>query len=97
MSVMNLHHTDAPPGAVFRRCSVIAIAPRSGRGLQRLPFRQAAQGNRFDYRPRNTGAGNNCASCHNGSRAFSGNIDEHEDVNNCHTGSGFDMLPGGPF
>ena len=45
-----------------------------------------------------SGAGNNCASCHNGSRAFSGN-----DLNNmttckrCHTGSGFNMLPGSPF
>ena len=40
---------------------------------------------------------NNCASCHNGSRAFSG-----DDMLNmasclkCHPGTSFDMLPGGP-
>jgi len=40
---------------------------------------------------------NNCATCHNGSRAFSG-----DDMMNmasclrCHAGSSFNMLPGGP-
>jgi c(7)-type cytochrome triheme protein len=44
------------------------------------------------------GAANSCATCHNGSRAFSGN----DPLNfaacaRCHKGSGFDMLPGSPF
>ena len=45
----------------------------------------------------NCGTSNNCATCHNGSRAFSG-----DDVVNmasclrCHTGTTYNMLPGGP-
>jgi c(7)-type cytochrome triheme protein len=40
------------------------------------------------------GAGNNCASCHNGSRAFSGNDPMNfASCARCHKGSGFDMLP----
>lgn len=45
-----------------------------------------------------TGAGNNCASCHNGSRAFGGNdVTNMTTCRRCHSGSGFDMLPGSPF
>ena len=45
-----------------------------------------------------SGAGNNCASCHNGSRAFGGNdVTNMSTCKRCHTGSGFDMLPGSPF
>lgn len=45
-----------------------------------------------------TGAGNNCASCHNGSRAFGGNgANDFANCARCHKGSGFDMLPGSPF
>lgn len=45
----------------------------------------------------NCGSVNNCATCHNGSTAFSG-----DDILNmasclrCHTGTSFNMLPGGP-
>lgn len=42
--------------------------------------------------------GNNCASCHNGSRAFGGNDPTNMTTcGRCHSGSGFDMLPGSPF
>jgi c(7)-type cytochrome triheme protein len=42
--------------------------------------------------------GNNCASCHNGSRAFGGNDPTNmSSCRRCHSGSGFDMLPGSPF
>jgi hypothetical protein len=45
-----------------------------------------------------TGPGNNCASCHNGSRAFGGNdVTNMTTCKRCHTGSGFNMLPGSPF
>jgi c(7)-type cytochrome triheme protein len=45
-----------------------------------------------------TGAGNNCATCHNGSRAFGGNdVTNMTTCRRCHSGSGFDMLPGSPF
>jgi c(7)-type cytochrome triheme protein len=41
-----------------------------------------------------TGGGNNCASCHNGSRAFGGNDPTNMTTcGRCHTGSGFNMLP----
>jgi c(7)-type cytochrome triheme protein len=41
-----------------------------------------------------TGAGNNCASCHNGSRAFGGNDPTNMTTcRRCHSGSGFNMLP----
>lgn len=41
-----------------------------------------------------TGPGNNCASCHNGSRAFGGNDPTNmQTCGRCHTGSGFNMLP----
>lgn len=41
-----------------------------------------------------TGPGNNCASCHNGSRAFGGNdVTNMATCGRCHTGSGFNMLP----
>lgn len=42
------------------------------------------------------GPGNNCASCHNGSRAFGGNGADFSSCSRCHKGSGFDMLPGSP-
>jgi hypothetical protein len=39
---------------------------------------------------------NNCLMCHNGSRAFGGNgANDFANCARCHTGSGFDMLPGG--
>jgi c(7)-type cytochrome triheme protein len=42
-----------------------------------------------------TGPGNNCADCHNGSRAFGGNgPNDFANCRRCHTGSGFDSLPG---
>ncbi len=45
-----------------------------------------------------TRPGNNCASCHNGSRAFTGNDPTNMTTcARCHTGSGFNMLPGSPF
>lgn len=38
---------------------------------------------------------NSCATCHNGSRAFSGNDPMNfSSCARCHKGSGFDMLPG---
>jgi c(7)-type cytochrome triheme protein len=38
--------------------------------------------------------GNNCYSCHNGSRAFGGNgLNDFANCRRCHRGSGFDMLP----
>jgi hypothetical protein len=41
-----------------------------------------------------TAPGNNCASCHNGSRAFGGNDPTNmQTCARCHTGSGFNMLP----
>jgi len=41
-----------------------------------------------------TGPGNNCASCHNGSRAFGGNDPTNMTTcGRCHSGSGFNMLP----
>lgn len=44
-----------------------------------------------------TGPGNNCASCHNGSRAFTGNdVTNMSSCRRCHSGSGFNMLPGSP-
>jgi len=44
------------------------------------------------------GAGNNCATCHNGTRAFGGNgANDFANCARCHKGSGFDMLPGSPF
>jgi c(7)-type cytochrome triheme protein len=44
-----------------------------------------------------TRAGNNCASCHNGSRAFTGNDPTNTATcRRCHSGSGFNMLPGSP-
>ncbi len=40
-------------------------------------------------------APNSCATCHNGSRAFSGNDPMNfSSCARCHKGSGFDMLPG---
>lgn len=40
---------------------------------------------------------NNCASCHNGTRAFDGNNPlQFVNCQRCHKGSGFDMLPGSP-
>ncbi len=40
-------------------------------------------------------AGNNCANCHNGLRAFGGNgANDFANCARCHKGSGFDMLPG---
>lgn len=43
-------------------------------------------------------APNSCADCHNGSRAFSGNDPMNfASCGRCHTGSGFDVLPGSPF
>ena len=40
------------------------------------------------------GPGNNCASCHNGSRAFGGNDPTNMTTcARCHSGSGFNMLP----
>ena len=45
-----------------------------------------------------SGPGNNCASCHNGRRAFGGNDPTNmATCGRCHTGSGFNMLPGSPF
>jgi c(7)-type cytochrome triheme protein len=45
-----------------------------------------------------SGPGNNCASCHNGVRAFGGNDPTNMTTcGRCHTGSGFNMLPGSPF
>lgn len=45
----------------------------------------------------NVPAANNCAMCHNGSRAFSGNDPLNmASCARCHKGSGFDMLPGAP-
>jgi c(7)-type cytochrome triheme protein len=45
-----------------------------------------------------TRPGNNCAACHNGSRAFTGNDPTNmSSCGRCHTGSGFNMLPGSPF
>jgi c(7)-type cytochrome triheme protein len=46
----------------------------------------------------NCGTVNNCATCHNGSRAFSGNGGgfDFSSCERCHTGSGFNLLPGGP-
>ena len=45
----------------------------------------------------NCGSVNNCNSCHNGSRAFSGNdFLNIASCARCHTGSGFNMIPGGP-
>jgi len=45
-----------------------------------------------------TGQGNSCASCHNGSRAFGGNdVTNMTTCKRCHSGSGFNMLPGSPF
>ncbi|MEO7660000.1 MAG: cytochrome c3 family protein [Pyrinomonadaceae bacterium] len=45
----------------------------------------------------NCGSVNNCNTCHDGSRAFSGNdfLNMGSCVR-CHSGSGFDMIPGGP-
>lgn len=44
------------------------------------------------------GAANSCATCHNGSRAFSGNDPlNFAACSRCHKGSGFNMLPGSPF
>lgn len=41
-----------------------------------------------------SGAGNNCATCHNGSRAFGGNgANDFANCARCHKGSGFNMLP----
>ena len=41
-----------------------------------------------------TGPGNNCASCHNGARAFGGNDPTNMTTcRRCHSGSGFNMLP----
>ena len=41
--------------------------------------------------------GNNCAACHNGSRAFDGNNPlQFNNCQRCHRGAGFDMLPGSP-
>lgn len=41
------------------------------------------------------GPGNNCADCHNGSRAFGGNgANDFANCARCHSGSGFNMLPG---
>ncbi|MEO6654581.1 MAG: cytochrome c3 family protein [Pyrinomonadaceae bacterium] len=43
------------------------------------------------------GPGNNCATCHNGSRSFGGNgPNDFANCARCHKGSGFDMLPGSP-
>jgi c(7)-type cytochrome triheme protein len=48
-------------------------------------------------REHNVAAANNCAMCHNGSRAFSGNDPLNmSSCVRCHKGSGFDMLPGSP-
>lgn len=45
----------------------------------------------------NCGSVNNCNTCHNGSRAFSGNdFMNIASCARCHSGSGFDMIPGGP-
>ncbi len=45
----------------------------------------------------NCGSVNNCNTCHNGSRAFSGNdFMNMASCARCHSGSGFDMIPGGP-
>lgn len=45
----------------------------------------------------NCGSVNNCNTCHNGSRAFSGNdFLNMASCARCHRGSGFDMIPGGP-
>lgn len=45
----------------------------------------------------NVNPSNNCAMCHNGSRAFNGNdIINMSSCTRCHSGSGFDMLPGSP-
>lgn len=44
-----------------------------------------------------SGAGNNCATCHNGSRSFGGNgPNDFANCTKCHRGAGFDMLPGSP-
>ena len=62
--------------------------------------RAAQQGNQVSNiaAQEHTGAGNNCASCHNGSRVFGGNDPTNMTTcKRCHTGSGFDMLPGSPF
>ncbi|CAN5467257.1 hypothetical protein BH10ACI2_BH10ACI2_03040 [soil metagenome] len=41
------------------------------------------------------GAGNNCATCHNGSRSFGGNgPNDFANCAKCHRGAGFNMLPG---
>ncbi len=56
---------------------------------------QGRQVTNIEANQHNCGSVNNCATCHNGSRAFSG-----DDVLNmasclrCHTGSGFSLLPG---
>ncbi|MFZ1701394.1 MAG: cytochrome c3 family protein [Pyrinomonadaceae bacterium] len=43
------------------------------------------------------GGTNNCATCHNGSRAFGdGNFADLTSCARCHTGSGFDMMAGDP-
>lgn len=43
------------------------------------------------------GPGNNCFTCHNGSRAFGGNgPNDFANCARCHKGSGFNMLPGSP-
>ena len=45
----------------------------------------------------NCGSVNNCATCHNGSRAFSGDdILNMSSCLRCHTGTSYNMLPGGP-
>jgi Cytochrome c7 and related cytochrome c len=73
-------------GVGCNECHTVNAGARQGRQVSNIA---AAQ--------HNCGSSNNCNSCHDGSRAFSGNdVLNMSSCVRCHTGSGFDMLPGGP-
>lgn len=64
------------------------VIPGAGQGRQVTNIRPSQH---------NVAPTNNCAMCHNGSRAFSGNDPLNmSSCTRCHKGSGFDMLPGTP-
>ena len=55
---------------------------------------QSRQVSMIALKEHNVGPGNNCFSCHNGSRAFGSDVNTMTTCTRCHKGSGFKTVPG---
>lgn len=80
-------HADHGPrqGVSCNECHTVRAGAPQGRQVTNIVAKQ-----------HNVAAGNNCVSCHNGKRAFGDDPISMTTCTRCHSGSGFNMLPGSP-